>query len=545
MPPPIRELKRSYKLNLAQGHLLPTFDLAVPLPLSTGNPLFDAALLDRFVATATMSEAEHLARGRQLAAAATDAELETLARHAPALQNDYKLLLALECWSRGRPELVRRFLRALPWAWRLAFPTAVVKPAARLFTGWRRSLRSRLVSDPRFPELRELYRNLLAEAPPVAILKYRAAIQEAAALLKYRFEGERERAIHDWCFGSGDAAREAAELEPLPTYLRARAALASGGLTDFTSVLQGSPATIPITSFMGLLGNAGVQLSGGGSETRGLRRYAVRCATPVESLLLLKEWAPWLTQALADQIGQKVRASSVESGFDIPFFKVVKAFRSAPRSAQEGLLQPLLLPMLREFGRQVAQLFPGPGPITFVQPGNVIHGMSFLLYAAVASGADTRLLLLFKDGVEEVGPLDPEAVAAHLADERPNFEAWLLEVFGGLSSQHEYTYHFPRLAETIATLDPAAPLVLNLPFTSEPDLLMALLPFEQVFNLNGPCGAPGELSLAPRYYSKVGGAFRYGQAGSQFADAATLRFTELVDRVRQIQALAAGTESSQ
>lgn len=42
----IRELKRCYKINLALGRVLPTFDLATPLPLSTGNPLFDAALTD-------------------------------------------------------------------------------------------------------------------------------------------------------------------------------------------------------------------------------------------------------------------------------------------------------------------------------------------------------------------------------------------------------------------------------------------------------------------------------------------------------------------
>jgi hypothetical protein len=49
MSVPIRELKQRYKINLALGHSLPLTDLAISLPLSTGNPLYDAALTGKLV----------------------------------------------------------------------------------------------------------------------------------------------------------------------------------------------------------------------------------------------------------------------------------------------------------------------------------------------------------------------------------------------------------------------------------------------------------------------------------------------------------------
>lgn len=110
----IRELKRRYKLNLALGRVLPTFDLATPLPLSTGNPLFDAALTDKLVLTATLSEAEHLNRAWRLTCDASDADLATLARHSRGLLNDYKLLLALRAWQDGNVELTGAFVRSMP-----------------------------------------------------------------------------------------------------------------------------------------------------------------------------------------------------------------------------------------------------------------------------------------------------------------------------------------------------------------------------------------------------------------------------------------------
>lgn len=259
----IRELKRRYKMQLALGAVAPLYDRAISLPLSTGNPLYDAALTDKLAVTATLSEAEHLNRAWQLVNQATATEVATLARHAPLLLNDYKLLLALACWQQGDEAHTRTFLQALPWGWRLRFATAAIKPAAVIFTGWRRTLSFRLLDDPRFPALRTLFRELLAQAPGIVLLRYRQAIQEAAALLHFRFEGEREAAIHNLCFENGRALASdpPAGLAPLGLYLQARRALQQQDVTTFLDLLAASPQVLPITTYMGLLGNAGLRLT--------------------------------------------------------------------------------------------------------------------------------------------------------------------------------------------------------------------------------------------------------------------------------------------
>lgn len=540
MPVPIRDLKRDYKIQLALGRTLPTHDLAIPLPFSTGHPLFDAALTDKLVATTTLNEPEHVARARGLVREASRDEVLILARHARGLLNDYKLLLALRCWNEGDDATTRTFLRALPWGWRLGFPTAVIKPAARIFTGWRRSLSFRMVDDPRFPALKELYRDVLAEAPPVILLKHRETVHEATALLHYRFEGERERAIHDWCYGNGEAAQGIPELEPIPTYIRARRALRSGGPGAFAAVLQESPTPIPITSFMGLLGSAGHSLIDGSARAQQpLRDYAVRCSTSVESLLRLAEWAPWLKPRHVEVLSARVRESVIEGGLDLPFFKVVKAFLAAPTPVRKMVLEPLLLPLMRHFGTQVSGLLPPPGPLTFLQPGNSLHVMSFLLYTALASATETRLMLLYRDGIEEIPAPDMKAVGAHLADEPEELEEWLLGEFGGLTSRREYTYNFQRLVRALKRLDPAAPLLLDLPFVQDMELLSALLPFQRVFNLNAPYGAPGEVCVAYEYYASLTVNTRTWSYGwwSRYSDSAATRFAELLERLRMFQIL--------
>ena len=109
-----------------------------PLPLSTGNPLFDAALSNKLQVTATLNEAEHLNRAWQLVRTAAHADIATLAEHRHGLLNDFKMLLALRSWNDDDQATTRQFLDALPWHWRLAFPIAVLKPAAHFFTGWRK-----------------------------------------------------------------------------------------------------------------------------------------------------------------------------------------------------------------------------------------------------------------------------------------------------------------------------------------------------------------------------------------------------------------------
>lgn len=538
---PIRELKRRYKMNLAQGRALPSFDQPIALPLSTGSPLFDAALTDKLVATSTMSEAEHLNRGWNLVRNATPEEMRALGANARSLLNDYKLLLALKAWADGDGAATRTFLRALPWGWRFAFPAMAIKPAAHVFTGWRRDLRFRLIDDPRFPELRELYRELLAHAPPVAIEKYRRTIHEATALLHYRFDGEREKAIHDWCYGDGNFAAMVPELEPIGTYVRARTALRADGVGAFLDVLNASEQVIPITSYMGLLGSNGIKLTDKRQEhVAELRDYAVRCATAVESLLRLAEWGPWMKEAHAQHLSEKVRTGVIEAGFDIPFFKVTKAYLAAPPKVRKMVLKPLYLPLLEHFGKQTAALLPPPGPLTFIQPHNYLHVMSFLLYATLSSAMPTRLLLLKRKSIEEVDPLPLAAVGRHLADSGEEMERWLLSEFGGLTTQYDYTYDYRAVGKALRDLDPQAPLLLDLPFVNDLDILEALLPFERVFNLNGAYGAPGEVCIAYEYYASLFIGTRRGSMGmwTRYSDSAAQKFAEFLDRLRAFQTLA-------
>jgi hypothetical protein len=316
---PIRELKRRHRTHLALGQALPPADCAIPLPLSTGNPLFDAALTTKLVPTSTMNEAEHTRRAWHLVRTASEADKELLSKNARLLLTDYKMLLALDAWDRAEPQRVRRLLRSLPWGWRFRFPTAVIKPAAQMFTGWRRRLTFRFVEDPRFVELRELFRETLQQAPGVATLKYRRQIQQSAALLRYRFEGDAEEAIHDLVFRNGREGAATRCQEPIPTYLQARDALNTKGPHGMLDVLDASEAVIPITSYMGLLGNAGIKLQGPTADPA-FRDYAVRCATAVESLLRLREWSEWMDERHAETLSTKVKTTVIERGIDIPFF---------------------------------------------------------------------------------------------------------------------------------------------------------------------------------------------------------------------------------
>lgn len=542
----IRDLKRRYKMNLAVGKSLPTFDLATPLPLSTGNPLFDSALLDKLSATTTMNEAEHLNRAWNLVKNATTDETTILAENARGILNAYKLLLALKCWERGDEEKFWTFLKALPWGWRLAFPTFVIKPSAQIFTGWRKNLQFRLVENTRYGALHETYRQILASAPPTAIMKYRSTIHEALALLHFKPQGERELAIHNWCFSNGEKCAEAENLAPINTYVKARRALRNSGTTEFLNVLNSTQTAIPITSFMGLLGNNSIRLNDWYEDNIDeLRNYAVHSATTVESLLRLNEWSEWLDQSHIEKLSEKVRSNITEGRIDVPFFKVVKAFINSPLSIRKQILEPLFLPLLEHFGKQTAGLLPPPVPLTYIQPCNVIHTMSFLLYTVLSSAMETRLFLLFKDGIEEVPALELKDVGSHLADSTEELQRWLLSEFGGLTSTNSYTYDYSKLRQTLGTLNPQAPIMLDIPFADSMDILSGLLPFERVFNLNTAYGAPGEVCIAYEYYNQ----FFFGNKTwsysiwSRYSDSAAQKFAEFLDRLNYFHKFASHVES--
>lgn len=537
--PTLRELKRRYKVNLALGRALPTFDLGVALPLSTGHPLFDAALVEKLAPTTTLTEADHVSRVWHLVRAARPEEIRALLPHARGLMNDAKLLFALRAWQDGDAELVRAWLRSLPWGHRLGFPTAVIKPARSLFTGWRRTLEFRMV-EPRFEALRELFRELIAQAPGVALQKYKGTVREAAALLKFRFEGERERGLHDFCFGKGDAAVGIDSLQPIGTTVQAKAALRSG-VRPFLDVLERSGRSIPITTYMGLLGSAGIRLRDAGPDADALRNYAVHTATVIESLLRLVEWEPWLEARHVRVLSEKIRHAVVEGDVVVPLHKVIRAFNASGAGVKKLVHEPLLVPLLRHFGKHAAAHLGPPGPVTFVLPGNVIHLMSLLLVSVVATALPTRLLLLFPRRVEEIEPIRLEEVCAHLADGPAECQRWLLERFGGLAAHQSYEYDFAAIRRALGKLDPAAPLVLDLPFSDSSDVLEALLPFERAFNLNNAYGAPGEVCLAQDYYLSffMGGRGWSLASWERFSDRAAESFAEMLDRLARFQALAA------
>lgn len=535
----IRELKRRYKTGLALGRLLPTSERSISLPFSTGEPLYDAALTNKLVPTTGMNEPEHLNRAWHLVRASSPEQRAVLAKNARSLLNDYKQLLALKSLVEGEDDLRDAFLKALPWRWRFAFPTAAIKPAATIFTGWRKSIDFRLV-DPPFGALRELFRATLASAPGVAILKYRKTIQQSASLLKFRFEGERETAIHDLCFNNGKAMAGDPSLEPVGTFLRARAALRTNGPQAFVEVLSAAERDIPITSFMGLLGSAGAKLTDSDVDAHeALRDYAVRCATPVESLLRLAEWSPWMSERHAEELARTVRHGIIERGIDVPFFKVLEAYMNAPLHVRKMVREPLLLPLMRHFGSRTAGMLRGE-ELTFVMPGNLLHATSFLLHAVLGTAMKTKMLLLFDDGIEEAPELSLEAIGEHLADDRKQLETWLLGELGGIATTYGYTYDYPAAARAIGKLDPEAPLMLDLPFVRSMELLGALRPFEQVFNLNTPFGAPGEVSLEYRYYAQMSfrtRGFSYN-VWQRVADSAAGKLAEMLQRLEAFRALA-------
>jgi hypothetical protein len=96
------------------------------------------------------------------------------------------------------------------------------------------------------------------------------------------------------------------------------------------------------------------------------------------------------------------------------------------------------------------------------------------------------------------------------------------------------------MARAITQLDPQAPLLLDLPFADNMEILSALLPFERVFNLNTTFGAPGEICLAYEYYSLFSLSTPLWQFGlwARYSDSAAQRFAEFLDRLHYFQLLA-------
>lgn len=539
--PSVRDLKRRYKLLLAERRALHVIDLGVSLPISTGDPVLDAALLEKIVPTATMGEAEHLARAWELVRASTPRHHALLRAHARALLNDHKLLHAIGALERGDEATLEAMLDALPWAWRLGFPTAVIKPAAMVLTGWRKWVPFRLI-DPPFERLRAIFRATIAAAPAATLLKFRDAVKQSAALLRFRFEGPRERAIHDLCFGDGRAAAE--ELPAVGAFVRARDGLAKQGLSGFVKALDEAPGAVPLTALQGLFGQAGVRLDRATVEYRAhlprLREHAIASASGVEMLLRLHEWGSWLQDAELAQITERVHRAMRNPRVTLPFFKVLKGFEAAPVHVRRGLARPLLAPLMERFGSDLRALLPGATDYTFVLPSMMLRMTSLMLYAMVAQAGAARLLILRGRGLADAPPVSLSDLLDPLVEGPRAVHAWLTRALGAIAHDAAYTFDVPALAKALGALDPRQPLLLDVPFVGDARLLEALLPFDLALNLNPPVGAPGELTVGYEFYTQASyttprGGWALLERGG---DTAATRFGELVDRLRVMSAMA-------
>jgi hypothetical protein len=403
--------------------------------------------------------------------------------------------------------------------------------------------------DPPFPRLREGFRATLARAPDTAILKFRDAIKQSAALSKFRFEGERERAIHDLCFDSGRAAADSGALPAVTAFVRARDALASGGLAALVRALDETPGRVPLTSLMGLFGQARVHLPRPDHRSRALieplRDHVLASATGVETLLRLAEWGSWLTDERCERIAGRVLEAVDRPGVNLPFFKVLKGFMAAPARVQQALARPLLLPLMQRFGATLRELLPSAQSYTFVLPANLLRLTSLMLYAMVGNAGTARLLLLRSRGLAQPPPLQLSDVVDRIVAGSRATQAWLESELGAVALDTEYRYDVPALAAKLGALDPEQPLLLDLPFVDDAKLLEALLPFGLAVSLNPPLGAPGEISVTYEFYTQTAyltprGGWITALRGS---DVAAGRFAEFIDRLQVMTAMAAGGKS--
>jgi len=492
----IRELKHRYKLLRAEDRALSLADLGLPLPLSCGSPLIDSMLNERIAATPGMNEEEHLMRSWQLITSASERELDIVFKLLDGCLNDHKLLFAVYLFGRG-DEKYRLLLERLPMKWRLLFPTAVIKPAAAFFTGWRRDIRFRLVDNVDFAGLKRGYHETLAKISDEQIMKYRDILREALALLHWKADGERELAIHDWCFGGG---RMNGAIPLLSNYLRVRGLVAAGNRAGLAKELGGHEHRIPLTSFMGLLSNMGLHLSVDGNEA--FRDYAVATATPIEAMLRLHEWGGWLDVHHIKEIALK---ATDPKGLQIPFHKVATAYISAPASLKPQLFDQIYVPVMKRFSSQMAEFIPKGTQMVLLQPNSFVNIMSLLFLATISYERSTRILLAGEDVKEH----DDRTILGYdklrdvLFMSRSGAEGFLLNEFGGHALRRSWRFDERVVASAFDRIDGDDLLILDLPFVFSTRILERLLHMKRVLNLANNFGSPSEVSLSVKYIPRI------------------------------------------
>jgi len=488
----VRELKHRYKMLMAKGRALPKSDLGIALPLSTGSPFLDSMLNERVANTAAMNEEEHLMRAWQLMRDASEAELELAIKNLDGCLNDHKLLLAVWLFGKGEDGF-KLVLKGLPMKWRLLFPVAVIKPSAAFFTGWRTDMVFRLVDNIDYPKLKAEFRETLARARDEHILKFREILKTAMALLHWRPEGEKEEAIHEWCFEDG---RPSDEVPLLSNYLRAREKVAKADLKGFRKELDSHEDKIPLTSLMGLLSTFGehLRLDSGAPY----RDYAVECASPIEAVLRFREWGEWMTRGHIDIISKKVQSAR---GLDIPFIKTVNAYLAAPKKLREPLFDKVYLPMMKKFSDKMAEFIPKGSEVVLMQPANFVNLMSFLFLATVSYERSTRVFLVGSklEQLDNSTVLNFDALRDVMLKDEKDVRDFLFKTFGGHAITYGWKFDDRVAAKAFDSIRPEDMLIMDMPFVFSTRVLERLLPMKRVLNLANNFGSPSEVTLNVTY----------------------------------------------
>jgi hypothetical protein len=468
----------------------------MPLPLSTGSPFLDSMINEPLRDTAEMNQETHLIRSWQLMQNATEADLKVVMKNLNGCLNDHKLLLALYLFSQG-DDRFGEVLKNLPMKWRFLFPAAAIKPASAFLTGWRMDLRFRLVEKPDYKALKECYHEVLEKARDEQVLKFRAILKEAMALLHWRPEGEKELAIHDWCFGSG---RPSEELPLLKNYLNALEKAKTGDEKGFAKELDNHVDKIPLTTLMGLMSMFGAHLSLASGEK--YRSYAVGSASPIEAVLRFNEWGQWLTSDNLDLINKKITDSRAMT---IPFHKIVNAYLASPKELRPEIFDKVYLPMMKKFSDQMAPFIPKGTEIVLMQPNNFVNLMSFLFLATVSYERSTRILLVGEkvDQIDNKTVLNFDAIREVMMKDTQAVQNFLLKQFGNNVLNYIWTFDEKVAAKAFDTFGPQDLLIMDMPFVYSTRMLERLLPMKRVLNLANNFGSPSEVSLSMKYITTL------------------------------------------
>ncbi len=530
-----RRLKELYLDLRYQNKVLSPEDRSPKLPISSGNALVDACLFEKIQQTPTTQIEEHLLRAWQMVERATEEEINILYTHRGALLNDHKILLAMRLFQEEREDQCHAFLKSLPFGWEVQFPTAFIKPADVFFTGWKGSLDFRLVKDIPYTRLRKFFADFIEhDLSEMSLLKYRAKLKTALALLRYPVISPRERAVSEWCFD-----RKLTSLPDFPlinTFLAVRQKAKVRDEAGFIQELKGNPdVNLPITSYMGLLGTLGVELNSTNQDF--FREYAVKCATFVESLLRLNEWAWWLTDDQIVALGKRL-VTGYEKGM-LTIDKITNAFANIDNFLlQKKLTDLVFLPLLK---RSVADLNPLlPSKFEMILPLSYFIFTNFLLYLVMNAVADGKLTLFHGKTVRHLD-FTLDILSEIIKMDVVSFDDYLFKHYRAEYSTYVSEMESPYITDYIKGIPRERMLVIDLPFSRMYDLMYTLNQHDTIFNISKYCGLSGEISLQNNAVElaqlKIMGEDFFTATQSRPKDAVT-DFVAMLEKVRVLNQVA-------